>query len=160
MDAIIIFCAKYLIYLLGAAVLIYWLTLPRRLKLQVLIAGVIIAIVGFALAKIGSSLYNDPRPFVTDGVTPLFAYQADNGFPSDHTLVSSILALAIFAVSKKWGIGLWVIAVVIGLARVFAGVHHLTDIIGSLVFTALGLLAAAYFTPSIMRRLTNKRGHD
>jgi undecaprenyl-diphosphatase len=156
MDGIIVFCARYLIYILIAVAIGYWLTLPRKQKVQVLITGIVIGIVGLVLAKTGSALYDNPRPFVSGHVTPLFSYNADNGFPSDHTLVGSLIALAIFTVSKKWGSGLLAVAVVIGLSRVFAGVHHYVDIAGSIVFALIGLVVAVYVTPLIIRSLSER----
>jgi undecaprenyl-diphosphatase len=76
---------------------------------------------------------------VHDGVTPYFSSSTDNGFPSDHTAFSAVIALAVCAFSRKIGIGLIVLALVIGSARVIAGVHHGQDIIGGFLLGALGV---------------------
>ena len=147
------FCAKYLIVIVGLFALAYWITLPRKQKTEVLIMGVITAIVAFILAKTGSALFNDPRPFVSDNVTPLFPYVADNGFPSDHTLLGMIITMALLSVSRRWAVNLFVLTVIIGTSRVLAGVHHPVDIVGSILFGALGGVVAIYVTPMIINTL-------
>ena len=141
-TVLIIFCSQYLLYLVGLGVLIYWLTLSRSAKLTIAIYGLITGITAFILAKIGSALFYNPRPFMVEHVTPLFSHAADNGFPSDHTLLTASLALALFTVSKRWGIVFMLLAVIIGGSRVLANVHHPIDIIGSIVFAALGYMVA------------------
>lgn len=157
MDMFIVFCAKYLIIVVGLFALSYWLTLPRKQKTEVLIMGAITGIVAFILAKIGSAMFVDPRPFVSDGVTPLFAYTADNGFPSDHTLVGMVITMALLSVSRKWAVNLFVLTIIIGASRVFAGVHHPIDIVGGILFGALGGVTAMYLTPKIINSLASSK---
>ena len=157
MDMFIVFCAKYLITIVGLFALSYWLTLPRKQKTEVLIMGAITGIVAFILAKIGSAMFVDPRPFVSDGITPLFACTADNGFPSDHTLVGMIITMALLSVSRKWTVNLFVLTIIIGASRVFAGVHHPIDIVGSILFGALGGVTAMYLTPKIINSLESSK---
>lgn len=157
MDMFIVFCAKYLIIVVGLFALSYWLTLPRKQKTEVLIMGAITGIVSFILAKTGSAMFVDPRPFVSDGVTPLFAYTADNGFPSDHTLVGMIITMALLSVSRKWAVNLFVLTIIIGASRVFAGVHHPIDIVGSILFGSLGGVLAMYLTPKIINSLASSK---
>jgi len=157
MDIFIVFCAKYLIIIIGLLALGYWLTLPRKQKTEVLIMGAVTGIIAFILAKTGSAMFTDPRPFVSDGVTPLFAYTADNGFPSDHTLLGMTVTMALLSVSRKWAINLFVLTVIVGASRVLAGVHHPVDIVGSIVFGALGGVVAMYVTPKIIDWLATSR---
>lgn len=151
---LIIACAKYLIIIVGLLAIFYWLRLPNKQKLQTLIFGIITGMVALILAKIGGSLFYDARPFVSDNVVPLFRYTADNGFPSDHTLLAACVAVTIFIVSKKWGIGFTVLVVIIGTSRVLAYVHHPIDIIGSIVFAAIGGVVAYFVTPKALRLVT------
>ena len=150
MNFLIIICAKYLIFIVGILAFAYWLRVPRKQKIRLLVLGLLTGIIAIVLAKIGSSLFYDARPFVSDNVIPLFAYTADNGFPSDHTLLAASIAVAIFFVSKKWGIGFMLLAVIIGLSRVLANVHHPVDIIGSFFFTIIGGLVAYAITPKVL----------
>ncbi len=151
MDQIIIFCAKYLFFIIAVLAFIYWLKLAKRQKIEIIIFGSVALVLAFIMAKLGGALFYNARPFVTDHVVALFPYVADNGFPSDHTLFSAVIAVTICSVSKKWGLVLGGLAVVVGISRVLAHVHHPADIIGSLVFAALAGLAAYFLTPKIIR---------
>lgn len=155
MDMIIIFCANYLIVIMGLITLAFWLTRSRKIKTEMVVTGVVIAIASFIFAKTGSMLFNDPRPFVTDHITPLFTYPADNGFPSDHTLVGMMAALTVLSVSRRWGVILFALTLVVGGARVAAGVHHPIDIVGGIVFGALGGVVAVYVAPKIIQWLSS-----
>jgi undecaprenyl-diphosphatase len=151
MHTILLFLAKYLI---GIAVLtagIYWLLQPRKEKLRLLIFGAIALIITVVLMKIGAALYYDPRPFVTQHITPLYPHGPDNGFPSDHTILAAAIAVILYSSSKRIGLIVFGMAFLIGLARVLGHIHSPIDIVGSFVFALIGGLAAYYATPRIMR---------
>jgi membrane-associated phospholipid phosphatase len=138
MDGLITFVAKYFI-LIPLVVAIYIFFKQKNDKRQeMLIILFCTGVLSIILAKIGAHLYNDIRPYLSDGTPSLFPHSGDpNGFPSDHTLLSSFLAFVVLYYSKKWGIFLLVVAALIGWARVAAHVHHAVDIIGSFIITAL-----------------------
>lgn len=93
----------------------------------------------YALGLIGNYLYYDPRPFVVGHFTPLIAHVADNGFPSDHTLLAACLA-ALGTYWNRWlGSLLWIIAIVIAVARVYVGLHHPIDVLGSIGIALVGV---------------------
>ena len=150
MDMFIVFCAKYLIIVIGLLALGYWLTLPRKQKTEVLVMGIITGIVALILAKAGGALFTDPRPFVSDHITPLFPYTADNGFPSDHTLLGMTVTMALLSVSRRWALNVFVLTIVVGASRVLAGVHHPIDIVGSILFGALGGVVAIYASSKVI----------
>ena len=152
MNSIISFCAQYLYLVLGLGAAAYWIMLSNERKLKVIIYGVMTGVIAYILARVGSMLYNNPRPFVVDHVAPLFQHAADNGFPSDHTLITAAIAMAIFAVSKKWGLVLLLGSVIVGYSRVLAHVHHVLDILGSLAFVGIGYIAACYLGPWVLKR--------
>ncbi len=79
------------------------------------------------------ALYFDPRPFVAGHFTPLLYHIPDNGFPSDHLLLVSVIAMIGTYWNKKLGAVLWILAVIIAIARVYVGVHHVIDVVGSMV---------------------------
>ena len=75
---------------------------------------------------------------------PLIAHSNDNGFPSDHTLLSSLLGFAILPFAPIAGLVTLLIALLIGTARVLAFVHHPIDIIASFVFSGAAVLISYY----------------
>lgn len=152
MDMLIIFAAKYLIAL--SPILALWVLYkasPQRRK-ELIIFGAITVPLAYLLALIARHFWYDPRPFVLGGFTPLIPHTADNGFPSDHMLLASALAAVVGYSDRKLAALTWVIALIIGGARVVAGVHHVTDILGSLAL----VLAAKWSAYAIIHQLWNK----
>jgi undecaprenyl-diphosphatase len=109
---------------------------PRKL-VELITAIICIGALAFLLAQVGTHLIIDPRPFQESGQPPLIPSSVDNGFPSDHTLLLAVVAAVITLVNWRWGLLFWGLAIIVGLARVYAGVHHLTDVAGSLMIAAL-----------------------
>ena len=142
-NSLIVFVAKYFLFLSVLFVAIYWLRSTTSTKIEMgfrLVAGGLIAL---ALAKVGAQLYYSTRPFVADHVTPLFAHAPDNGFPSDHALLASFLGFTVLGYARTAGVLLLINAVLIGAARVGAHVHHPIDILGSFVMSGAAVLATA-----------------
>lgn len=146
MDSIIVFVAKYFLYLSVIVTLGFWWRCERTTKVELLARLVAGGLLALALATIAGHLYYDPRPFVTQHVKPLFAHAPDNGFPSDHALFTSFLGFSVLMYSRKVGAVLLVIAVAVGAARVAAHVHTPLDIAGSFVFSALAVLVVERIT--------------
>jgi undecaprenyl-diphosphatase len=140
MDGLITFAAKDLILLPVLLTLYFLLRLKGNKRRNFIILLIATGVLSLIFAKIASHLYYNPRPFLKDGVTPLFTVGHDNGFPSDHTLLAAFLGFAALSYSLRWGVGLLVVALLVGWARVDAGVHHLVDVCGSFVFSGLAYL--------------------
>jgi undecaprenyl-diphosphatase len=151
MIFITIACAKYLFILVAVIAVIYCLRLPKKQKIELVVFGVIAAVSAYLLAKLGSAVFYDARPFVSDHIASLFPHVANNGFPSDHTLFSAVIAVTVFAVSKKWGLLLGGLTILVGVSRVLAHVHHPIDVIGSVVFAILAGLIAYSLTPRVLK---------
>lgn len=154
MDSLIIFCAKYLIVFVGIGLVVAWLRVGNREKKQFLVATLFAGIIAVVVSRIASHLYYDPRPFVTQHVKPLIAHAADNGFPSDHALLTMTLTAATYFFSKKIAAVMFVLTLIVGAARIAAKVHSPLDIAGGWVIGALGALAGYY----LMRYLFAKYG--
>jgi undecaprenyl-diphosphatase len=151
MNFIITSCAKYLFVLVAVVAFIYWLRLTKRQKIEIVVFGLIAVVSAYLLAKLGGALFYNARPFVSDHIVSLFPYVADNGFPSDHTLFSAVIAVTVYTVSKKWGLLLGGLAILVGISRVLAHVHHPIDIIGSIIFAILAGLIAYVLTPRVLK---------
>lgn len=142
MDTVIIFGAKYLIWLVVLAALAYLFFSPEWKRLGIF-AAVSLA-VAYVVGLIAGMLWYNPRPFVVDGTTPLVAHAANNGFPSDHMLMGATIASIIFVYNRTLGLVLWVLALAVGFARVAAGVHHLVDLAGAIVISICVVAAVEY----------------
>lgn len=151
MSTLIIFIAKYLVFILAAIAVLYFFRQSRPRQKEMLIFAVILLPLSYIAAKIISLFYFDPRPFVLGNFTPLIPHMPDNGFPSDHTLLGTAIALAVFHFNKKLGMFLFFLAVLVGIARVLAGVHHAADIAGSILIVGAVYLLAAYISAGSWR---------
>jgi membrane-associated phospholipid phosphatase len=153
MHTLIVILAQYLIAVPIIAWLVYGLRLESRgARLRFVLEAAVAAVIVVLLAKIGSALYDNPRPYIVAHIRPYFPASADNGFPSDHTLLSGYLAMLLWYRDKRWGWPLLGIAAVIGLARVAGKAHHLIDIVGALVCAAVGVSLGLYLTRRAIRR--------
>ena len=94
---------------------------------------IVTALVAFLLGLVLERTLSRPRPFVELGFQPLFAHAADSSFPSDHTLAGVALVGPLLGPARRLGVVLVVWALVVGLARVAAGVHYPSDVLGSAV---------------------------
>lgn len=151
MHELVILIAKYLIGLSVLIVAAFFFTLSNPKKKRFMVQAVIGAVIAVVLAKIGSKLYNNPRPFVVGHFTPYFSHGNDNGFPSDHTLLSSFLGFLVLFYNRKVGVVLLLFAALIGLARMKAGVHHGVDILGAFVFAGAGTWLGVLITSRVLQ---------
>lgn len=153
MNDLLLFAAKYLYLVIALIALAYWLRVSKSEKIRLAIFGALVALTTFILTRIGSAIYFDPRPFMTEPVTPIYPHAPGNGFPSDHTALTAFIALTILSSSKKLGLFLLLLAITVGTARVLGHIHSPGDIVGSLVFAYLAYLLAHYATPKIVKLL-------
>lgn len=137
MNTVIVFAASYLYLIILALSVIIFVLVDRSTKIKIVKLAIIVLPLCFIIALLSGTVIASPRPFVVEHIEPLIQSSTDNGFPSDHTLLSMVVAAIIFAYSRKWGSLLLGLAVVVGVARVLAQVHHPIDVIGSIVIASV-----------------------
>ncbi len=145
-NALIVFAAKYLFLAVPLLVIYAGLRAAPEQRKTLLVRGVIVLVVSIILAKGGGAMFNEPRPFVVRHVAPLIPHEPDNGFPSDHTLLTMACALLIAPFAPPAALAAAIIALVVGAARIAAGLHSPLDIAASLGFAALANLIALGLT--------------
>jgi undecaprenyl-diphosphatase len=151
-NAFIIFGAKYLIWIVVIAALVYIAKQEKEKRWKIMISAIFILPISYVVAKILAHFYYDPRPFVVNHFMPLIAHAPDNGFPSDHTLFGAAIASVIFLFNKKMGIVLFILTLLIGLSRILAGVHHPVDILGSFVIAIVVAGSTYIFGKKYLRK--------
>jgi len=151
-DLIFVFGAKYSILLIIAFSFIWFLAQPKLRQKEILILSCAYLPLALIIFVAASRLYYNPRPFVLGHFEPLILHKADNGFPSHHMLLASIPAAIIFIFSRRAGLILWVLAAFTGFSRIYLGLHHTLDIIGSALISIIAL-ALAYFLVKYFRGL-------
>ncbi len=136
MNELIILGAKYLIYAVAliAVALIVW---DKELRVRLGILLVLALPLGYVLARLVGHFYSHPQPFAVLGFEPLVAHTVDNSFPSDHTLAAGIFASVVYISNRRVGLGLWVLALLVGLSRMLAGLHWGIDVLASVVLAVV-----------------------
>ncbi len=152
MNNLVIFFAKYLYFFQIVLAAIYFFLQSRNKQKSIIILSAIFLPLAYIVAQVIAAFYFDPRPFVVSNFTPLITHAPDNGFPSDHMLLTSAIASILFVSNKKIGVIAWIIAIIVGVSRVYAGIHHPTDIVGSAVIVIASMwVAKRYILPEIAK---------
>lgn len=140
MSPLVIFAAKYLIFLLPLSLAYFWFRGEQRLVFKalaaVLLAEVLTLTIGFIIMT--------PRPFMISGGPPppiFFVVPETSSFPSAHTAVGVALAVSIWLKKRYWGLPLFLVALFVGGGRVLASAHFWWDILGGAVLGILSSLA-------------------
>lgn len=142
---ITIFLATKLHVIIVVTVLVYILFLHKQK--QILLLTLLTLPLAFIFGKVASLFIDNLRPFV-EGTTPLIQHIADNGFPSDHTLLATTVACVVFVYNKPIGAILLGLSILVGVSRVLAGVHHYLDVAGSALIAVL----ATYLATVVIQR--------
>lgn len=93
--------------------------------------------------------YSRLRPFSVLEIQPLIQHDLGGSFPSGHMMFYFALAFAVFLVHKRWGRRFLVAALLIGLARIFVGVHWPLDIIGGAIIGIVSVLIIRKILPPL-----------
>ncbi len=94
-------------------------------------------------------LFHTPRPFLAlPNVQALFA-ESSFAFPSGHATFFMALAFSIFFLHKKAGYIFMFFALLVGLARIVAGVHFPIDILGGFVLGGIVSYLFAFFVKNV-----------
>jgi undecaprenyl-diphosphatase len=110
---------------------------------------IVFAVSAFArfLALILKDFFHQLRPF--DAFTQVHSLFVETGysFPSGHATSFAALAFAIFFNHKKAGYVFMIFALIIGIARIIAGVHFPIDILGGFILGTIVAVSVKYLKP-------------
>ena len=93
------------------------------------------------------ALINAKRPYeVYDYTTAVQKNTKGKSFPSRHTVCAFIIAMAFLYINFRIGVIMLVIATIIGVTRVLAGVHFIRDVVsGAAIGILIGVLGFFVF---------------
>lgn len=149
MNILIIFLAKYLIFLFMAPPTFFWMGGERFLFWRAFLGGALV----YGLALLTGFIFPVPRPFEEVGnfpPLPVFFFEQypqlrTASFPSKHMAVAVLISLIVLSRSKFWGVVFLVLAFLVGWGRVLAQVHTWWDIFGGAVLGVLCALLINHF---------------
>lgn len=153
LDWLIVFVGKYLpIFLVVGAAAVLFLEKNWRRRLNFLFfVGLSVILSRAILTEIIRFIYFRPRPFAALNFQPLMDYAAAPSFPSGHAAFYFALALAVLIFGyKKLG---WIFigaSLLIGAARVAAGLHWPTDIVAGAAVALISVLVVKWLLPHIV----------
>lgn len=149
LNALMIFSAEYLVYLIPLALLYLWFGTEEGKSESVLVVSAIIASLAVSYAM--SHLYSHPAPYM-QGYETLITESPENSFPSQHTTVAFAFAWPFFSLNRKRiAIVALVLAALAGVSRVYVGVHYPIDIAGAVVASLVGFALIYVARDAVMR---------
>ncbi len=154
LDWLFIFLANYFGYFLVAGFIFLLLKeRNRHQRLHYLFFGLLTTILSRGLiTEIIRFFYDRPRPFDFLSFTPLISHDPGNSLPSGHAAFYFALALTVFIVNKKWWGWIFLAsALLIGLARIIAGVHWPSDILAGLAVSIVSFFVVKYLLSSFRK---------
>jgi membrane-associated phospholipid phosphatase len=145
LDYLGIFFAKYLAYLL--IIFVFFVFFKKwKIIFQIFLAGILAR---FGLVELLRWIFQRPRPFQEIEVNLLLDPVWQPAFPSGHAAFFFALSTVIYFFNKKAGLLFFLASLLIGLFRVFCGVHWPTDILAGM---AVGIFSG-WLIFKIFRRL-------
>ncbi|MFE9689559.1 phosphatase PAP2 family protein [Micromonospora sp. NPDC005806] len=158
-DDIFEWLAVWLIYVLGVLAAVPVLRGLRRERLAVIRVAAVLAL-AFAVGQGAAAISTEVRPFQTHPVHQLIPHAAGPSLPSDHATAAFAVAFAVGAfLSRRWGVGLAVLAVLLGFARVWTGVHYPADILAGAVIAGAAVGAVGVGGWAYERWANRRRPH-
>lgn len=140
-DTLVVWCANDLIFIMVALVVLRWwkIGIHPPIRHTALVTGLSF-IVALAINMLIGLFIHRIRPNDAGITHALIVISPDWSFPSDHSAASMAIASALwFQDRKKMATTLFLAAVAICVARIFVGVHYVSDVIGGAI---IGISAA------------------
>ena len=139
LDTLMIYSTKYLIFVTG--ILMFVLAKDGGVKERKAFIISLLAIpVSILLIKIIHLIYFEPRPFITHQFLPLVAETNDASFPSRHATIMAIFAFASIYYKHQWNFLIVILMALVGISRIYVGVHYPIDIIGGILTGLFSLI--------------------
>ena len=115
------------------------------------------ALLALGIAQLIASAWDRPRPYETHPDVHLWITASpDPSFPSDHATAAFALAVAVFCYHRRAGWLMLAMAAAISIARVAAGTHYPSDVLGGALLGTLVALFVVRFPPT--RRVADALG--
>ena len=129
LDNLGVFFAEYSGYVLAIFLLSFLFYKDKKNKLMVVEALLSAVLARLVITNIIRYICFRPRPFTAYQVNLLLDHSVESSFPSGHASFFFALAFAVLFFNKKVGILFLIVSFLMGVGRVFAGIHYPSDIL-------------------------------
>jgi len=149
LNPIAIFIADYMVYVLLIGLIVYWFTRTNQNRMMV-IQSVFAFVLAEVLGKIAGLFNSHFQPFVElPHVNKLIEHAVDNAFPSDHSILFFSVCFSIWLVRKKEGWVWLTVACLVGVSRIWVGVHFPGDVLTGALIGICAALFAYWIVPKL-----------
>ncbi|MGG2027510.1 phosphatase PAP2 family protein [Gottfriedia sp. S16(2024)] len=155
LDNVMIYLSKTAILIVIALLCFLWIQkgTERKYTAFYIALTLILALGGNFIIH---QFYYHARPFVNHHVTKLISHSSDSSFVSDHGTLVFSTALILLLRKDRLGMVSLVWAILVGISRIFVGVHYPFDIIGAFILAsivAIIVLKTSSLTEPLMKIL-------
>jgi undecaprenyl-diphosphatase len=140
----VVVAGQYLFLLVILGLLVAWIRSPKDSKLRFFVSVLVVGAIAYCLSLLAAHLHHDTRPFVARHLAPLIPHGADNGFPSDHALLTMTLTAITFFFSKRTATLMFLVTILVAVARIAALIHSPQDIAGAWILGIVGAVVGYY----------------
>ena len=144
LDAVIGFTAEWYGIIILGALFIYLFKHRDNIKKGVkdVVVVSVTAVSAWFIAHFFKDVFHTLRPF--DAVSSVYPLVSESGyaFPSGHATFFMALASSLWFYHKRLALFFGFSAVLIGIARMQAGVHHGLDVVGGLLISVAAVYSA------------------
>ncbi len=144
LDMFGIICADSLIFAIPLIIILVYFLSSRRKQFSLIALKIILAAgLAYLLNYLIGLVLPRQRPYLTHrNIYELIGFLAsptDLSFPSDHTAIAFVMAFSVLLRWRKFAIILLIIAALVGLSRIFAGVHWPSDVLVGIVVAGISV---------------------
>jgi undecaprenyl-diphosphatase len=154
LDSLFIFGENYAYFIIMIIAGGFIACQPRQQQKAALLLGSFSFPLTYGLLKAIGYFYYDARPFVVGHFQPLIPHEANNGFPSDHTFIAAAISAVLWPFTRPVSLICWGLTALVAISRVYVGVHHAVDVIGSMVGS---IVVTGFVCRTLLPRRNNSR---
>ncbi|MEH7303554.1 undecaprenyl-diphosphatase [Neobacillus drentensis] len=149
LNPAMIFIAEYMVLFLALRILIFWFTKSKTNRMMI-ICGLITFLAAEIMGEMAGLIHSNNQPFSElIHVNKLIGHEVDNSFPSNHTILFFSFCMVFFLFKRKSGV-LWILlACLVGLSRIWVGVHYPGDVIVGAAISILSALIVYRVVPTL-----------